>query len=520
MSSSGLRQCIRDVSPYLILLVAISTLGPLQFGFHLAELNAPQDVISCRVKQSSISSRLSSVLSFMSSSSPPENEVASSSALPDCIPMDDAQFAVVSSMFTLGGLIGALGSGPIASAKGRLLAMRLTSLFYIVGSIIETLGASISMMAIGRVFSGVGAGAATVIVPIYISEVAPPRERGTFGAMTQVSINVGILATQTMGYFLSYGSAWRWILGAGIIIGAVQGFGLLLVPESPAWLAANKSVMQAKRILQRIRGRHYDIGEETVTWSDSAVVAEEEEGLLNDEVASPRRGSTNSKASAKNNGHLGFLEVVRDPLYRPALVAAVGVMCAQQLCGINSIIMYSVSLLRDLLPINSALLTIMISAINLITTVACSPLPDKLGRKTCLLLSIFGQGASALVLALSILFETKILSAVTVLFFVAFFAVGLGPVPFILASELVGQEAVGATQSACLGANYIATFLVAQFFPIINVALNKRFGGAGWVYFIFTALAGLCGLFVLWRVPETKGKKDADEVWGRTRRLD
>ncbi|KAI1394436.1 general substrate transporter [Hypoxylon trugodes] len=520
MSPSGLRQCIRDISPYLILLVAISTLGPLQFGFHLAELNAPQDVISCRVKQQTVSSRLSSVLSFVTSSRPSDSDdVAVSSALPDCIPMEDAQFAVVSSMFTLGGLIGALGSGPIASAKGRLLAMRLTSLFYAIGSIIETLGASIAMLAIGRIFSGVGAGAATVIVPIYISEIAPPRERGTFGAMTQVSINVGILATQTMGYFLSYGSAWRWILGAGIIIGAVQGFGLLLVPESPAWLAANRSVTQARRVLQKIRGRHYDIEEETASWGDSAV-APEEEGLLDDPAAVPRRDSTTSKASAKNTAHLGFFEVVKDPLYRPALIAAVGVMCAQQLCGINSIIMYSVSLLRDLLPINSALLTIMISAINLITTVACSPLPDKLGRKTCLLLSIFGQGASALALALSILFETKILSAVMVLFFVAFFAVGLGPVPFILASELVGQEAVGATQSACLGANYIATFLVAQFFPIINVALNERFGGAGWVYFIFTALAVLCGLFVLWRVPETKGKKDVDEVWGRTRRLD
>ncbi|KAI2625048.1 general substrate transporter [Hypoxylon sp. NC1633] len=518
MSSNGLRQCIRDVSPYLILLVAISTLGPLQFGFHLAELNAPQDVISCRVRQS-VPSRLSSAISFVTSSSPSSSKTAVSSALPDCIPMDDAQFAVVSSMFTLGGLLGALGSGPVASSRGRLLAMRLTSLFYVVGSVIETLGSSIAVLAIGRVFSGVGAGAATVIVPIYISEVAPPRERGTFGAMTQVSINVGILATQTMGYFLSYGSAWRWILGAGIAVAAVQGFGLLLVPESPAWLAANQSAAQARRILHRIRGGHYDISEETAAWDDSAV-APEEEGLLDGPASSPRRGSSGSKAGGKNGGHLGFLEVVKDPLYRPALVAAVGVMCAQQLCGINSIIMYSVSLLRDLLPINSALLTIIISAINLITTVLCSPLPDKLGRKACLLLSIFGQGASALALALSIIFEAKILSAVTVLFFVAFFAVGLGPVPFILASELVGQEAVGATQSACLGANYIATFLVAQFFPIINVALNERFGGAGWVYFIFTALACLCGLFVLWRVPETRGKKDADEVWGRTRRLD
>ncbi|KAI8630048.1 general substrate transporter [Xylariaceae sp. FL1651] len=523
MTTTTLRQCIRDVSPFLLLLIIISTLGPLQFGFHLAELNAPQDVISCRAKQSSVSSRLSAAFaswpSFLSSKPP-----TTSSALPDCIPMSDAQFAVVSSMFTLGGLIGALGSGPISSARGRLFAMRLTGVFFIVGSILVTLGASITMMSVGRIFSGVGAGAATVIVPIYISEVAPPRERGTFGAMTQVSINVGILGTQTLGYFLSYGSAWRWILGGGIIIAAVQLLGLLILPESPAWLATNRSVSQAKRILQRIRGKHYNIEQETATWDSSATLLEEE-ALLDDPPttlidSSSRRASTSSRASGKTNAHLGFLEVVRDRQYHPAIVAAVGVMCAQQLCGINSIVMYSVSLLRDLLPVSSALLTIVISAINLITTIACSPLPDKLGRKTCLLLSIFGQGTSALALALSILFGAKILSAVAVLFFVAFFAVGLGPVPFILASEMVGPEAVGAVQSCCLGANYIATFFVAQFFPIINVALNNQFGGAGWVYFIFTALAILCGLFVLWRVPETKGKKDADEVWGRARRLD
>ncbi|KAI1336675.1 general substrate transporter [Xylariaceae sp. FL0016] len=517
MASSGLRQCIRDVSPYLIVLVAISTLGPLQFGFHLGELNAPQDVISCRIKQQTVASRLSAAFSLTSSS-----KKISASALPDCIPMDDAQFAVVSSMFTLGGLIGALASGPISASKGRLLAMRLTSLFYLIGSIIETLGASIATMSVGRVFSGVGAGAATVIVPIYISEVAPPRERGTFGAMTQVSINVGILVAQTLGYFLSHGSAWRWILGTGTIIAATQGIGLVVVPESPAWTAAHKSVSEAKRTLQRIRGKHYDISEETTTWGS---VAPEEEALLEEPTPTiaergARRGSDASKSSGRHASNLGFFQVIKDPFYRPALIAAVGTMCTQQLCGINSIIMYSVSLLRDLLPISSALLTIMISAIGVIMTIACSPLPDKLGRKTCLLLSIFGQGGSALTLALSILFGVKILSAIAVLLFVAFFAVGLGPVPFILASELVGQEAVGAVQSACLGANYIATFLVAQFFPIINVALNERLGGAGWVYFIFTALSILCGLFVWWRVPETKGKKDADEVWGRTRRLD
>ncbi|KAI0184813.1 general substrate transporter [Xylaria flabelliformis] len=524
MASNTLRWWMRDISPFLLLLVTISTLGPLQFGFHLAELNAPQDVISCRVSKSSVGSRLSAAFhSWTSSSSSSSNRAVTTTALPNCIPMNDAQFAVVSSMFTLGGLIGALAGGPISSARGRLFAMRLTGIFFVAGSVLLTLGTSIAVMSIGRVLSGIGAGAATVIVPIYISEVAPPRERGTFGAMTQVSINVGILGTQTLGYFLSSEPTWRWIFSVGIIIGALQLVGLLVIPESPAWLATNKNVSQAKRILQRIRGKHYDIEEETAFW-DSGVTSPEEEALL-DESATPvspilRRASTSSKASGKSNSHLGFFEIVRDVQYRPALVAAVGVMCTQQLCGINSIIMYSVSLLKDLLPINSALLTIIISAINLITTIACSPLPDKLGRKTCLLLSIFGQGISALALALSIVFGAKILSAVAVLFFVAFFAVGLGPVPFILASEMVGPEAVGAVQSCCLGANYLATFLVAQFFPIINLALNERFGGAGWVYFIFTGLAVLCGLFVLWRVPETKGKKDADEVWGRTRRLD
>ncbi|RYP74118.1 hypothetical protein DL771_003176 [Monosporascus sp. 5C6A] len=525
MPSSGLQQLAGDVSAYLILLIFVSTLGPLQFGFHLAELNAPQDVISCRLKKA-VSSRLYASLNSLISSS--HSDVATtSSALPDCIPMNDAQYAVVSSMFTLGGLLGALTSGPLASARGRLFTMRLTSLFYIVGSIIETLAGSIAVMSIGRVLTGVGAGAATVIVPLYISEVAPPAERGMFGAMTQVSICVGIVLTQTLGYFLSYGSAWRWILGAGVIIAGLQLFGSLFVPESPSWLAAYRSVTQAKRTLQRIRGRDYDISEEVSAWGPDLGMQEEQEALLGDSrQAAPgdpsSRGAAggNKPSGGKTDRNLGFFEVVRDPFYRPAILACVGAMVSQQLCGINSIIMYSVSLLRDLLPISSALLTIIVSAINLITTLACSPLPDKLGRKTCLLISIMGQGTSSLGLALSIMFGAKILSAVMVLLFVAFFAVGLGPVPFILASELVGQEAVGATQSWCLGASYIATFLVAQFFPIINVALNERLGGAGWVYFIFAALAALCGLFVLWRVPESKGKKGADEVWGRTRRID
>jgi hypothetical protein len=130
------------------------------------------------------------------------------------------------------------------------------------------------------------------------------------------------------------------------------------------------------------------------------------------------------------------------------------------------------------------------------------------------------MGSMALCLALSLRLEIKILSAVSVLLFVASFATGLGPVPFMMASELVGQEAVGATQSWCLASNYLFTYLVAQFFPIINTWMNHRYNSVGSAYFIFTAFAVISFLFVSWRVPETKGKKGPDEVWGRDRRVD
>ena len=465
-----------------------------------SELNAPQDVLTCKSRETATDL----------ASQPDAN-------LPKCIPMTEAEFAFLSSMFVVGGFLGAIFAGPVSTSYGRLLSMRITAVFFVLGSGLETLAGDVPVMSIGRLLAGVGAGASTVIVPLYISEVAPPRERGLFGSMTQVTINVGILFTQTLGYYLSRGSMWRIILGVGAGIGLLQGIGLCFVPESPAWLAAHKNPQRAIQTLQRIRGSDHSIADEIEDWPDSKSLDEEERLLRDSEPGLARREST---ISSKSIAHIGFFGVIRDPLYRPAIIAVIGIMFAQQFCGVNSIMMYSVSLLEGLLPVKSSLLTILISLVNLVTTIACAPLADKIGRKACLLLSIAGMGSMSLCLALSLRWEIKVLSAVSVIAFVGFFATGLGPVPFMIASELVGQEAVGATQSWCLAANYVATFIVAQFFPIINTKLNTELGGTGWVYFIFAALALLSFLFVSWRVPETKGKKDVDEVWGRTRRVD
>ncbi|EEH06921.1 glucose transporter [Histoplasma capsulatum G186AR] len=481
------------VTPYLVFIIFITTLGPLQFGYHLAELNAPKDVITCLKK--SIASEKEAI-----------------SKLPQCIPMNEFQFGIVSSSYTLGGLLGALVAGPFATKYGRLLALRLTTIFFITGPIGETLATGIESISAGRLVSGIGAGAAIVVGPIYIAEVVHATQRGFFGAFTQVMTNVGILLSQSLGYFLSKGSLWRIILAVAGVIGALEVLGLLFVPESPIWLAEHQRAAHAMLILQRIRGKNKDIEQEAKAWrippgQTDARIAEEESLLT------PPAGNLPPKRP-----QVSMLGVIMNPTYRPAIVAVIAVMAAQQFTGINSIVMYSVSILSDILPTAAPLLAVGVSALNLIVTLLCAPLADKLGRKTCLLLSITGMGVNSMLLALGISFNFEILSAIATLLFVASFAVGLGPVPFILASELVGPEAVGATQSWALGANWTATFIVAQFFPPLNMAM----GGKGRIYWVFTALAVVLGSFLAWWVPETKGKSTMEEVWGRRaeRRVD
>jgi MFS family permease len=430
-------------------------------------------------------------------------------------------------MYTLGGLMGALSAGPVASKYGRLRTMQLTTIFFTIGPIFEALSPNIGVMAFGRLLSGVGAGAAVVIVPLYISEIAPPAQRGFFGAFTQIMCNVGILFTQLLGYFLSHDSYWRYILAVGGLVGIAQGLGLLLSVESPKYLAERGNITLAKKTLRRIRGDEADIDSEVSDWGLAGITdvngmttatfsgalltphVEEERTLLNNEDE-----SAESSPKESSEEKLSMLQVFRHPDYKSAAFAVIMVMLAQQFSGINSIVMYGVSLLAGLLESNSALLNLAVSALNIVVTAGGAPLVDKLGRKTCLLNSLAGMGISSLLLAIGIIRSIPVLSAIAVLFFVASFGLGLGPVPFILASELVGSDAADATQSIALGANWIATFIVAQFFPLASAQLHGK------VYFIFAALSAFFFAFISWYVPETKGKKNADEVWGRERRVD
>jgi sugar porter (SP) family MFS transporter len=502
---------LRGLTPYFTYTLLTATIGPLLFGYHLAELNAPQDVITCQ-RDSVTASTFARFYTYFQD----HQDYATTSLvnLPQCIPMNPTQFGLVSSFFTLGGLLGALSAGPFGAKHGRLPTMLYNTAFLTTGPIIEALAPNIGTMTFGRFVSGLGAGAAVVIVPLYISETAPPKSKGFFGAFTQIMTNVGILIAQVLGFFLSKGNLWRIILGAGGAFGALQAVALLVAgQESPRWLADHGKPSGAKKALTKLRGHDADIEEEVEGWGTNAgeeQLEDEEEALMSAQDG-PDPNATHSstpKEAAKET--LTIFSILRDPGSRPALLAVTTVMIGQQLCGINSIVMYGVSLLADLLASNSALLNILVAVLNIIVTTASAPLVDRLGRKPCLLASIGGMGTSSLLLAIGITRHIPVLSGIAVLLFVSFFGLGLGPIPFILSSELVGPEAIGATQSWALAANWIATFVVAQFFPILSEAMGK-----GEVYYLFAGIAVIFGVFVAFYVPETKGKANAEEVWGR-----
>ncbi|KAL2396351.1 metabolite transport protein [Exophiala dermatitidis] len=476
----GLMASSTTITPYLVYLAFIVTLGPFQFGYHLGELNAPQKVITCDVAQL------------------PEYSIL---GLPQCIPMDSAQWGLVQSLFTIGGLFGALFSGSIAARFGRLYAMRWLSFFLAVGPIAEATANGMWAMGMGRAISGVGAGAATVVAPIYISEISPRESRGLFGAFTQVQINAGIFIAQLLGYFLSRNNTWRWILATAGFIATATLVGLAGAPETPKWLAANNRPGTAREVLQRIRSPSADIGEEMEDW-DIEVDAEEQRLL--EPTTEPRPPTQRTKS---------FLDVVSNPRYRKAVIVVSGVMMAQQLTGINSVVMYSVSILGNIMPNQAALVTVIVSAANVLVTTAAAPLADRFGRKPCLLMSLSGMGSASVMLATGLTRDVPALTVIGLVLFVCSFGFGLGPVPFMMASELVGPEAVGATSSWALACNWLSTFLVAQFFPILNDALPR-----GKVFWIFTALAAAFAAFVGILVPESRGRANPDEVWGRAHR--
>ena len=327
-------------------------------------------------------------------------------------------------------------------------------------------------------------------------------------------------------YFLGKEILWRLILGVGAVLGAAQSVLLLRACESPRWLAANGRQGDAEDNLHALRGRDLSMVEIEQALSDHQggtsgkyynnprapfrrILLETHSFLPHTAEAEPLISEEEEGRNATKQPKITLVEFVTAPKYHKQVIAVIGIMLIQQLTGINAIVMYGVSVLRELIPENgAALINVFISAINLFFTWYASRYFDSAGRKPYLLASIGGMGINSLALGLGIIFHIPLLSAVATVLFVSSFSIGLGPIPWMVAAETVEYSASGAAQSISLCANWIGTFLVSYGFPVLAAAGI----GKGGMFLLFAGVALLGVIFVERNSPETKGKS-VSEAW-------
>jgi len=385
---------------------------------------------------------------------------------------------LVVGMVLVGAAAAALGGGGLSDRIGRRATLILTALIFVAGALLCAFAGSFQMLLLGRLIVGLGIGLASTTVPVYISEVAHPTARGWQVSLFQLAITIGILAAYLVDYAFAASGGWRWMLGLAAIPGLILGLGMLYLPESPRWLAKHGRTEKALEILTRIRGT-------------SNVSAEFQEIQ-----------ATLSQASER--GHLSQLF---SPAVRPALTVGIGLAVFQQITGINTVIYYAPTILLSA-GISSAsgaiLATAGIGFVNVVMTLVSMWLIDRIGRRPLLLTGTAGIIITLGILGFAFLTPTSGLAQVaviTLMAYVASFAISLGPIFWLLISEIYPLEIRGLAEGTAAATNWAANLLVSLTFLTLVEALGPA--RTFWLYALFAVTAWI---FSYYLVPETKGR--------------
>ncbi|NKZ04171.1 sugar porter family MFS transporter [Actinomadura latina] len=413
---------------------------------------------------------------------------------------------VVSSAL-LGCAAGAWFAGPLGDRIGRVRVMLIASALFVISSIGSALAFNAADLTAWRLVGGLAIGAASVIAPAYIAEIAPAALRGRLGSLQQMAIVLGIFAALVVDYVIARvsdggasgafpwgGTAWRWMFASAVVPAALYGAIALTIPESPRYLVKKRRTSDARHVLRRVMG-HGDVDAKIRDIVRS--VAEDRPVRLGD-----LRGS-----------RLGLLPIVW-----------VGILLSvfQQFVGINVIFYYSTSLWQAVgFSENDAMLTSVInSVVNVAFTLVAIALVDRIGRRPLLLSGAAGMAVS--LGALAVCFGTAPVvdgepslgsvagpvALVAANVFVASFAATWGPVVWVMLGEMFNNFLRASALAVAAAAQWIANWIVTTTFPgISGFSLALAYG-------IYTAFSVLAFLFVLRAVPETKGREleDMDQL--------
>ena len=374
----------------------------------------------------------------------------------------------------LGAIIGCIIAGKIADKYGRKPGLSFAAAIFAVSSLAMALAPGRDFFIASRFVAGIGVGMASMLSPMYIAEVSPAKIRGRMVAVNQLTIVLGILFTNLINYTLrnSGEDAWRWMFGLGIMPSALFLLGVLWLPESPRWLIKVGKEKKAKSILQKIGDDSY----------------------VKDSISSIKDSLT---GTSKMSYRSAFQKSVR-----PAVMVGIGLAVLQQLCGINVVFNYTSNIFESIgaSKDDQLLQTVFIGGINVIFTLLAMGLVDKLGRKPLMLFGAAGLAVTYIIIAQLLSIKSPAVSPF-LLIAIGTYAMSLAPVTWVLISEIFPNKVRGAATAVavvCLWASY---FILTFTFPILEKQI-----GTDKTFYIYSAICLSGGLFVWFKVKETKGK--------------
>jgi sugar porter (SP) family MFS transporter len=447
-NGDGLSGLARKVRRNVIIASAITALGGLLFGYDTGVI--------------------SGALLYV------KNDLGYSEANP----MSSFQQELITSLLLVGAAIGAAIAGRVADQIGRRKTILVTACIFVIGVLLAAFTPDLTVLLVARVIIGLAVGSASMVVPLYIGEAAPPSIRGGLVSLNQLAITIGILVSYLIDYGLADTKNWRLMFGLAIVPAILLFAGMLFQRESPAWLIRRGRVEEARSVLGRLR-EPGDIGPEIR------------------EVQEVSRAETT-----------GVREMFGRRL-RPLLMVGVLLAVFQQVTGINTIIYYAPNLLQNAgFGDNGALLANVVNgAVNVLMTIVAIRLLDRVGRRVLLLTGTTGMAVGMVVTACgfipgdSLSGARAVVAVLGLLIYTGSFAIGLGPVFWLLIAEIYPLNVRGAAMSIATIANWSANFVVTVSF----LTLKNAIGNVG-VFFLFGGLTLVALSYFYFRVPETKGR--------------
>ncbi|KAL5701519.1 hypothetical protein ACHQM5_026845 [Ranunculus cassubicifolius] len=399
------------------------------------------------------------------------------SAIREDIHQSLAQFSMFGSIITIGAMIGAITSGHTADFLGRKGAMRLSAAFCITGWLAIYVTKGSLLLDTGRFLTGYGIGIFSYVIPVYIAEIAPKHIRGGLATLNQLLIVSGA----SIAFLLGTVVTWRTLALIGILPCIVLLVGLIFVPESPRWLAKVGQQKEFEVALQTLRGKDANVSLEAIE--------------INEYIES-----------------LNYLPKTRmvdlfQSKYIRSVVIGVGLMVFQQFGGINGIGFYA-SDTFVLAGFSGRIGTIAYASIQVPITILGAFLMDRSGRRVLLLVSAIGTFLGCLMVGISfylkvngMFLEWVPLTAISgVLTYIGFFSIGMGPVPWVIMSEIFPINVKGVAGSLVTLVNWFGAWAVSYTF---NFLMSWSSSGT---FFLYSGIGAITVLFVAKLVPETKGK--------------